>query len=378
MLYYPPEKQFDIDKIVNQKDCLSESDSTKKKKSKIIFSKKVIIGIFIFVFFVLLSSGYVVYKANSTFDKMTGEKNSVIKSLMLMLPFGDNFFQILPTEDEISVIEKLRNNELDRLNFLLLGIRGVGDPNGGLLTDTIIVMSIKPQTNELALISIPRDLYVYIPHRNYENKINEVYSAGVIDEDWQRGLKYSKEAVSQVTGLDIHYAVSVDFEAFKEIIDTLGGVTITLSKPFSETNQFEEGIIDLPAGTQNIDGDTALLFARARFSSSDFDRSKRQQQLLIGAKEKALSLGVISNPVKVISILNSLGNHVKVDAELWELQELIGVINKVDTSNTKRMVFDTSKEGLLYASRDSKGSYILLPEGENFDEIKKVCTDIFN
>ena len=378
MVYYPPEKQFDIDKIVNQKDCLSESDSTKKKKSKIIFSKKVIIGIFIFVFFVLLSSGYVVYKANSTFDKMTGEKNSVIKSLMLMLPFGDNFFQILPTEDEISVIEKLRNNELDRLNFLLLGIRGVGDPNGGLLTDTIIVMSIKPQTNELALISIPRDLYVYIPHRNYENKINEVYSAGVIDEDWQRGLKYSKEAVSQVTGLDIHYAVSVDFEAFKEIIDTLGGVTITLSKPFSETNQFEEGIIDLPAGTQNIDGDTALLFARARFSSSDFDRSKRQQQLLIGAKEKALSLGVISNPVKVISILNSLGNHVKVDAELWELQELIGVINKVDTSNTKRMVFDTSKEGLLYASRDSKGSYILLPEGENFDEIKKVCTDIFN
>ena len=376
MAYYPPEKQFDIDRIVNQKDYPSDSDLIKKKKSKKIFSKKVITGIF--VFFILLSSGYTVYKANSTFDKMTGEKNSVIKSLMMILPFGDNFFQILPTEDETSIIEKLKNNELDRLNFLLLGIRGVGDPNGGLLTDTIIVMSIKPQTGELALISIPRDLYINIPHRDYENKINEVYATGVIDEDWQRGLKYSKDAVSLVTGLDIHYAVSVDFKAFKEIIDILGGVTITLSRPFSETNQFEEGIIDLPAGTQNINGDTALLFARARFSSSDFDRSKRQQQLLIGVKEKAFSLGVISNPVKVISILNSLGNHVKVDAQLWELQELIGVINNIDTSKTKKRVFNTSKEGLLYSSRDSKRSYILLPEGDNFDEIQKVCQEIFN
>ncbi|MCK5490708.1 MAG: LCP family protein [Candidatus Pacebacteria bacterium] len=378
MMYYPPEKKFDVDEIVNQKDWPSSLDSLKKKKSKRKFSRKMTYGIYIFIFIILISSGYMIYEANSNFDKMTGGKNSVVKSLIMMLPFGDNFFQILPTEDETSIIEKLKNNELERLNILLLGIRGVGDPNGGLLTDTIIVVSIKPQTGELALISIPRDLYIDIPHRDYENKINEVYSTGVIDENWQRGLKYSKEAVAQVTGLDIHYATSVDFKAFKEIVDTLGGVTITLSAPFMETNQFEEGIIDLPAGTQNIDGDTALLFARARFSSSDFDRSKRQQQLLIGVKEKALRLGVISNPVKVVSILNSLGNHVKIDAELWELQELISVINKMDTSNTKRMVFDTSKEGLLYASRDLKGSYILLPEGENFDAINNICRDIFN
>ena len=378
MVYYPPEKQFDVDRIVNQKDCSSKSDSKKKVNTKGTFSRKIIIGLYIFLFLVLLSGGYVVYKANSTFDKITGQQNSVVKSLIKMLPFGDNFFQILPTEDEVSVIDKLKNNDLDRLNIRLLGIRGIGDPNGGLLTDTIIVMSVKPQTGELALISIPRDLYVDIPHRDYRNKINEVYSVGASDESWQRGLKYSKEAVSQVTGLDIHYAVSVDFEAFKEVIDVLNGVTITLTSPFSETNQFEEGIIDLPAGTQNIDGDTALLYARARFSSSDFDRSKRQQQLLISVKEKALSLGVVSNPVKVISMLNSLGNHVKIDAELWEIQELIGIIYKIDTLSIKRMVFDTSKKGLLYSSRDSKGSYILLPEGGNFDEIIKVCQNIFN
>ena len=98
----------------------------------------------------------------------------------------------------------------------------------------------------------------------------------------------------------------------------------------------------------------------------------------LGVKEKALSLGVVSNPVKVISILNSLGNHVKIDAELWEIQELIGFIYKIDTSNIKRMVFNTSKKGLLYSSRNSKGSYILLPEGGNFDEIIKVCQNIFD
>lgn len=378
MVYYPPEKQFDVNEIVNRKDCNNSSAETKKKNPKRMFSKKMIFGIFVFAFCILSVSGFVVYKANSTFDKMTGKQNSVVKSLIMMLPFGNNIFQILPTEAETSVIDKLKNNELERLNILLLGIRGIGDPNGGLLTDTIIVVSIKPQTGELALISIPRDLYVEIPHRDYKNKINEAYAMGVIDGGWQSGLEYSKEAVSHATGLDIHYAASIDFKAFKEIVDTLGGVTITLNQPFTEASQFEEGIIDLPAGIQTINGDTALLFARARFSSSDFDRSKRQQQLLLGVKEKAFGLGVISNPLKVVSILNSFGNHVKIDAELWEIQEIIGATKDVNTSNAKRKVFNIDPEGLLYASRDSNGSYILLPEGENFDEMHKVCRDIFN
>ena len=374
MVYYPPEKQFDIDRIVNQKDDGSSLKVMQKKRRKWAPFKKIIIGFAVFIF---LFGGYMVYQTNSAFDKITGEQNSVVKSFIRMLPFGNNFFQILPIEKEVSVIDRLKNNELDRLNILILGIRGVNDPNGGLLTDTMMVASVEPKTGKTALISIPRDLYVNIPYHDHKNKINEVYVDGIKDGGWQNGLKYSKKAVSDVTGLDIHYVASVDFKAFKEIIDTLGGIRITLARPFSETNQFEEGVIELPAGSQTIDGDTALLFARARFSTSDFDRAKRQQQLLIAIKEKAFSLGVISNPVKIISILNSLGNHVRTDAELWEIKELVIVMKKIDTADVLRKVFDTSKKGLLYASRDSNGSYILLPEGGNFDQIHKACEDIF-
>ena len=379
MVYYPPEKRFDLDRIMKQDINLSNSEHSEKEEKKKLSLRKTVVILGMLILIAIVSGGYFIYKASSTFDQVTGERNSIMKSIIMMLPLSDNFFQILPVEgNEGSVMDRLKNNKLDRLNILLLGIRGVNDPNGGLLTDTIMIMSVKPRMGEVTLISIPRDLYVEMPNHNYKNKINEAYALGMRDgKDWKEGLKYSKQVVADITGLDIHYAASVDFKAFKEIIDTLGGITITLDKPFSETNQFAEGIIELPAGRQIIDGNTALLFVRARFSSSDFDRARRQQQVLLAIKEKAFSLGVLSNPLKIISILNSIGNHVRTDAELWEIQELAVMSKRLDTSNVKRKVFSTGKDGLLYASRDNKGSYILLPEGDNFDKIREVCGGIF-
>jgi len=376
-------KQFDIKEITWQDDYSDKSSQfksfrVKHKKSRKKLFRKTAVVFCVLVMFIVIPGGYMAFKANSNFDKMTGEKHSLIKGFIKMLPFSGSFFQIFPVENEKeSTIEKLKNNRLDRLNVLVLGIRGVGDPNGGLLSDTIMVLSFEPQTGNVALISIPRDLYVKVPHQNYKHKINETYVLGVVDEDWKKGLEYSKTVVSEVTGLDIHYATSVDFKAFKEIIDILGGVTITLAQPFAERNQFEEGVIELPEGRQLIDGKTALLFVRARFSSNDFERAKRQQQVLIAVKDKIFGLGILSNPLKIISIFDSLGNHVKTDAELWEIQEIAIAFKKIGTSNIKRKVFDTSEAGLLYASRDDNGSYILLPEGDNFDKMQKVCQDIF-
>ncbi len=320
------------------------------------------------------------YKTNSTFDRITGNQNSIFKSIIKMLPMGNSFFQVLPVEGEnLSVMDKVKDDKLERLNVLLLGLRGVSDPNGGLLTDTMMVASINLKSGGVALISIPRDLYVEMPNHDYKRKINEAYVLGIEDrKDWKAGLEYAKKAASNVTGLDIHYAVSVDFNAFKEIIDILGGVTITLDRPFSELGQFEEGPIYLSAGKQTIDGDTALLFSRARFSSSDFDRAKRQQQVLLAAKEKAMGLGVLSNPLKIISILDSIGNHIKTDAELWEIQEMAVLAKRIDSSKVKQKVFDTTENGLLYSSRDGNGSYILLPEGGNFDRIKQESQSILD
>jgi LCP family protein required for cell wall assembly len=308
---------------------------------------------------------------------MTGESNSLLKSIVRMIPLGDNF-QILPVEnDGTSPIDEVRNDKLDRLNILLLGLRGVDDPNGGLLTDTMMVVSLKPKTNEVALISVPRDLYVSLPNSQTKGKINEAYAYGYKNGEWKGGLKASKQEIEEVTGLDIHYVVSVDFTAFKEIIDTMGGVTVHLDKPFSENVPFEEGTISLPAGDNTLSGQKALLYSRARYSSSDFDRAKRQQQVLVAVKDKALSLGILSNPVKIVSILDSLGNHVRTDAELWEIKELAEMFRNVDGTKAKRKVFDTSEEGLLNQSHSAAGAYILLPDGGNYDKMHEACRNIF-
>lgn len=359
----------------NAESTTLESVRKKKKKKHSVFRLRNIL--LVIVFAVFLIGGYFLYHTGATFDKITGENNSLFKSIVRMLPLGDNF-QILPVENEgTSPIDEIRSGNLDRLNILLLGYRGVDDPNGGLLTDTMMVVSLKPKTNEVALISVPRDLYVKMPNSSDKAKINEAYAYGMKNGNWQNALSYSKQSIEDVTGLDIHYVASIDFEAFKEIIDTLGGITVTLDEPFSEQNQFMEGSIYVPAGTSTLSGDRALLFARARFSSSDFDRAKRQQKVLMGIKEKALSLGILSNPVKIVSILDSLGNHVRTDAELWEIKELAELFRNVSASNIKQKVFDTSEKGLLYQSHSSGGAYILLPEGGTYDKIHEACRDIF-
>jgi LCP family protein required for cell wall assembly len=349
----------------------------KSKKKPSVFRPRNIF--LVIVLAVLIGGGYFFYQTSSAFDKMTGKSNSLIKSIAKMLPLGDNIFQILPVEkSDSSAIDDYNKDKLDRLNFLLLGYRGVDDPNGGLLTDSIMVVSIKKSTGEVALISVPRDLYVTLPHSENKGKINEAYALGTKNGGWQDALAYSKQEVEDVTGLNINYVASIDFTAFKEIIDTLGGITIYLDQPFVEKVPFAEGPISLPAGSNTLSGEKALLYSRARESSSDFDRVRRQQQVLLAIKSKALSLGVITNPAKIVSIVNSLGNHVRTDAELWEMEDLAVVFSKIDNAKIKHRIFDTSENGLLYQSHAPNGAYILLPEGGNYDKIRAACKNIFD
>jgi LCP family protein required for cell wall assembly len=367
MVYYPPE-QLEKNSAV-EKEIISINPPKKKfyqRKFLLVF-----LGILIFaaVFF-----GHTAYQVNSTFNKISSSEGSFWKSVIAFLPLEKRVYKFLPLGG--NAFSQNENEEEGRTNVLFLGIRGENDPNGGLLSDTIMIASIKPEENKAALISVPRDLWVEMPGHNYHQKINYAYALGTKEKYDGGGLAYSKKVISDISGLPIHYAFSVDFVAFQEIIDTLGGVTIYLDKPFSDPFQFAEGTISLPAGSQNIDGETALLYARARYGSSDFDRARRQQQILLGIENKALNLGVLANPFKITAILKTIGRHVRTDMEFWELQELLEAKKEMDNPEIIRKVFDTSEQGLLYAS-NIEGSYVLLPVGDNFDEIHKKCRDIF-
>lgn len=270
---------------------------------------------------------------------------------------------------------KLPAEEPERLDILVLGIRGIGQEFGGLLTDTVLLLSVDTKNGKAAMISIPRDLWVTLPY-NGSVKINELYALGFDKGGEKLALSLTKTVVSQITGVYVDGAVRVDFAGFEKLIDAVGGIDIYLKEPFTEIAQWEgTGGFHLPAGWNHLNGKQALFYVRSRFASSDFDRARRQQELLLALKDKVTSLGILSNPLTIYRILDIIGNHVKTDADI-DVSEGIKLANTVDYASVKRLVLTT--QNYLYHATAANGAYILLPKGENFDAIQQAIKNIFS
>ena len=327
------------------------------------------------------------------------------------------------------------NNELKgekdgRVNILLLGMRGADDPAGGNLSDSIEVLSLQPKENKVSLISVPRDLFVDNPVAGYKTKLNAVYALGEKDGAKQ-GLANAEKVISDVTGLIIPYGVSVNYDAFTQVINAVGGVEITLDKPFEESMQFDQphvcdtfftkptgkyenkttkyfsaltktyktrivksyplctapvdtlecgGDFKLPAGKQTLDAKQALCYARSRETSNDFERARRQQEIIQALKNKLLSLGTLTDFTKLNNILNSLGDNVKTDMQAWEMKRLYDIHGQMKDYTMYQRVMDESdnaEAGLLYGVADPTSGDILLPKGDNYDRIHNLFQNIF-
>lgn len=207
---------------------------------------------------------------------------------------GTMFESSLPTDTE------------GRTNILLLGVGGKGHA-GPDLTDTVIVASLQPKTRSLVLLSLPRDLYIADPVAVAPTRINTLYSSfkalhkrELRTESGADVLAMRSVASEIETRLDlpIHGIVKVDFAAFKEVVDAIGGVDVVIPEPLVDTYYpIEEGVIgtfSIDAGPQHLDGETALKYARSRYSTSDFARSGRQQQIIAAMLDK-----VRANPALV-------------------------------------------------------------------------------
>ena len=269
----------------------------------------------------------------------------------------------------------------DRINALLLGIRGEGEPDGGSLTDGIMIVSFKKSTGQIALISVPRDLYLQLPGETKYEKVNAAYIIGV--DKYDNGLDYAKKTIAYITGLHIDYAAAINFNAFKDVIELLGGITVYLKEPFIEDKQWwcdENGencqSFIVEAGEQTLNGERALFYVRSRYSSSDFDRARRQQQIILALKNKILSLGILTDPLKISGILDVLSKNVRTDVSPWEVPKLIELTKTAQTENIIRKVFENSEKGLLYETM-LNGIYVLLPTEGNFSKIRDACQNIF-
>jgi len=268
--------------------------------------------------------------------------------------------------------------EKDRLDILILGIRGDEEEEpeaGAYLTDSLMVLSIDKNTGETGLISIPRDLYVKMPYLNKKDKINAAYAYSAGSKD--SGLAGVKTLVSQITGVYIDYAVLFNFEAFRGLVDTVGGVDVTLAVPFEENLQWGSSSFYLPAGENHLDGEAALYYVRSRFSTSDFDRSRRQQEVIFALKEKMVSLGFLANPIKINNTLDTIKQHIRTDIQLWDINDLAKIasaINKTGAGNINTFVIHS--ENLVYEARQNE-IYILLPNENTFAGIREKFKTIF-
>ena len=277
--------------------------------------------------------------------------------------------------------EKIKGEESNQVNILLLGVGGEGHSGGG-LTDTIMVASVKPNSGEAALISIPRDLYIKIPGGERFSKINAVKQFGDSSKNLTKhktGLELIKKTAGEVTGMNIHYCVQLDFQGFIEIIDHLGGIDINLEKEISDPAypDFNRGYdpFYLSAGRHHLDGATALKVARSRHSKrGDFDRVKRQQIIIRAAKQKFLERYSSFDLFALNKIFNSLGGHLKTNIQLKELKEFYALAQKIDTHKITGQIIDTSN---YLQSGHIGGAYALKTKSGDYQELHRLAKDIF-
>ncbi|MER7334955.1 LCP family protein [Micromonospora sp. NPDC000119] len=203
------------------------------------------------------------------------------------------------------------------MNIMILGSDSRDPENSsGSRTDTIILAHLPKDRSSAQLISIPRDTWVNVPKSpqgrgGRDAKINASYAWG--------GVPLMVQTVEKFTGVRIDHVTMVDFAGFKEIVDALGGIEITVDKGFTSTHSLNPGgRREFVAGRQTMDGAAALDYARERyaFADGDFRRIKHQQQVIKAILDKAASGGVLANPAKLNSFVKATTNAVAVDQSM--------------------------------------------------------------
>lgn len=230
------------------------------------------------------------------------------------------------------------------------------------LTDTIMVGIVDHEKKRITLFSIPRDFAIN------GRKINEYYEFF--------GIKKLAEEITEMTNLSIDKYVIVDMKSFKQFIDDIGGVDVYVEKGLTDysypTEKKGYQTFSISQGLHHLDGDTALKYARSRHSTSDFDRAKRQQDLI-----KAVKAELEKKPdlVKLIqSIYDSVKGNVETNVSYLEAIMQFNAIRGYVVSTNH--VFTTSD--LLYSTHNTGGQYILLPKAKNYSEIQKTIQDWLN
>jgi LCP family protein required for cell wall assembly len=245
-----------------------------------------------------------------------------------------------------------------RLNILLVGSDKRGDQTS-YNTDTMIVASIDPITKQVAMLSLPRDtINVPLPRQwraygfyggVYPAKINSLWArargqANLFpgNKPRERGFNALKGALGELYQIDIPYYIEVDFNGFKKIVDTFGGVVIDVQMPVSD-DHYPLGAgtnanLYIPSGYQHMDGTQALAFARARHKTSDFDRAQRQQRVITSLRQQVDPASLLE-PGRLDALVSTLKSSIHTDIPADLFPALVSLAGQVDAKEVRSLVF---------------------------------------
>lgn len=249
----------------------------------------------------------------------------------------------LPEQREVKV-----EPAQDNVSILILGVddsekRGQGADNSR--TDALMLATLNNKTKTVKLVSIPRDSYVYIPHIGYNDKINHAHARG--------GTLASIETVEELFDIPIDYYLRVNFNAFIDIVDALGGIEAEVPYAMLEKDEFDRNTVNLQPGLQTLGGREALALARTRKQDNDIERGKRQQEIIQAIASKASSFTSIS---KYDDILAAVGNNMKTDMTFTEMKSFFSYLSngmpRIDTLTLEG--YDDMSTGVYYYKLDEE------------------------
>jgi LCP family protein required for cell wall assembly len=246
-----------------------------------------------------------------------------------------------------------------RVNILVLGVDERPDDVGR--SDTLFVVTVNPKTQDMAIISVPRDTRIKIPGYG-EDKINHAYAFGK--------YKLSQRAVEDLLGITINYYVTVDFNGFKRIIDALGGITIDVEKRMYYVDSWDGFTIDLQPGVQKLDGANAIAYVRYRDEEGDIGRIERQQKFMGAVVQQVTQLSTVG---RLPTLIRELSGAVNTNMSTGDMINYGKIFNNARKQGLKGyMVPGTPAEiaGISYWLPDVVGTRKMMAEimGTKVDE----------
>jgi len=264
-----------------------------------------------------------------------------------------------------------------RVTLLVMGLdyrdwlAGEGAPR----TDTMVLLTLDPLSRTAGILSIPRDLWVNIPGGFEYDRINTAYSLGeAFKYPGGGGPGLAMATVEELLGVPVDYYALVDFGAFVRFIDEIGGVKIDIPEPIQVDPLGDDNTKNLKPGRQNLPGELALAYARARKTEGgDFDRAQRQQQVIMAIRNQLLRPGMLPLLISKAPVLyNEIAAGVKTNLNLEQVIKLAWLAQQVPDENIKHGVIAPPDQVLLVKSPD--GDDVLKPIK---DKIRAMRDEVF-